>query len=252
MAYLKVEHVHAHNKATRSSLKLSIYVSADGEFYCHVSDEYFIAAKGVFSYVRKDPDKGKMKLIAESLDQLTSRAAEMLRNHITPEVTEEHVIRYNIESHVSFATDHDGNICPNAGYDGAEWIHDDREKLYGNHDACRTSKGGYSLTIGAIAVTKTTYKYGDEEKVEYDKYYKGDSIHGHDNPAQKLNSWCSFRLPEDAKEIPYTDEAALFFHDMMMGMARLSQMIQSSTFDQAKLLNLIESGNGQLLLGGRK
>lgn len=249
MAYLKVETIYAKNEAVDESMKVKVNVDVDGVFYCYVPENMLAAVKAVFGGMY-DSRNDKLKVFANTFANLKTLLFKTLKLHITPEVTEEHVIRYNIESHVSFAVDDAGNIFPNAGYEGADWMHDEREK-YGNHHACQAAPGGYGLTIGARAMTKLTYKYGDQKNVKYKEYYKGDHHLGTDNPAQLLNSWCSFSLPEDPKEIPYTDEAALFFHDMMLGMARLSQMIQSSTFDQSKLLELIESG-GQLLLGSDK
>ena len=70
---------------------------------------------------------------------------------------------------------------------------------------------------------------------------------GNQNPAQMLNSWTAFTLPDNAKEIPYTNEAALFFHNLMFGMAKISKQIQEATFQQNNLLELIESGTGNLL-----
>jgi hypothetical protein len=151
------------------------------------------------------------------------------------------VIRYNIESHVAFAADVNGNIFPNSRFAGAEWS--DKDGRYGGHVATCPSRGGYTLTIGAKAFLKTVYRYGDNEKVEYEYYYKGGSHLKHDNPAELLNSWTSFSLGDGAKEIPYSDEAALFFHDLMLGMAKLSKLVQDNTFDQSGLSELIESGS---------
>ena len=119
--------------------------------------------------------------------------------------------------------------------------------MYGCHHASNPSYGGYNLTIGARALLKKTIIYGEIKKIKYESYYKGESHLGHDNPAQLLNSWCSISLPEDCKEIPYTDEAALFFHNLIFGMAQLSKRIQEHTFDQKNLLELISKGTGLLL-----
>ena len=165
-----------------------------------------------------------------------------------PTVKKEPVILYNIESHVSFAEDEDGNIFPNAGYQGAKWVHSEENRLmYGGHHASQPSNGGYSLTIGAIAKLKITYSYGGSEKIEYENYYKGESHLGNKNPAQRLNSWCSFTLGKNPKEMPYSDEAAEFFYNLMYGMAKLSQMIQNNTFDQTELFRLIASNNNLLI-----
>lgn len=181
---------------------------------------------------------------------------QALKLHLTPEVAEELIIRYNIESHVAFAEDEQGNIYPSAAFDGANWIdHGTESKLYGGHHATEPADGGYSLKIAAIAMLKITYHYGDKKKFEYKRYYgEGDHHFEREHPAGLLNSWCSFSLPEDAKEIPYTDEAATFFHNLMFGMADLSRRIQHFASDKDRLLQLIASNNSLLLappIGGK-
>ena len=157
---------------------------------------------------------------------------------------------FSFKYDVSFTENDKGEIFPNGCYEGAEWkYHTDTR--FGQHTAQQTSKNGYSLTIGAVAKLKITYKYGDSKKIEYENYYKGGSHLGTEDSAQRLNSWTSFRL-EHFKEIPHSDESAEFFCNLMYGIAKISKMIQDSTFDQENLLKLIASGGGLLLSRGEK
>ena len=60
-------------------------------------------------------------------------------------------------------------------------------------------------------------------------------------------------LLKNFKEIPYSDESALFFYNLMLSMARISKMIQEHTFNQENLIRLIASGtNGFLLSNNSK
>ncbi|MCP4492742.1 MAG: hypothetical protein GY820_36370 [Gammaproteobacteria bacterium] len=246
MAHLKTEHIHACVKGNHKTIPTKIMVNAGGEFYCNVPEYLYGSTLGVRTLFRRHQDK--YKVFAKSLDDLVSGIEQALRDYLDPTTTEENVILYNIESHISFAENPDGDVFPNASFEGAEWRHHDDER-YGGHSASNLAKNGYSLIIGAKAMTKTTHVHNDFEKVEYLPYcMKGIHLES-DRPARLLNSWCGFALPKDAKEIPYTDEAALFFHDLMLGMARLSQAIQGHVFDQQDLLNVIN--DGVKLLGGQ-
>lgn len=226
-------------------------VNANGEFYCQIPENivsYFEERKRYDGDVLCHRNKVDcLAIYATTLNALENTVKDALRAVNKPTVTTEHVIQYNIESHVSFAENPDGEVFPNAGYPDAEWRPLGENDMYGNHYASRRSQGGYSLCVGAKALTKVTTKVGDKVTVDYQTYYKDGSHHNHKNPAEKLNSWCSFNLPDNCKEIPYTDEAALFFHNIMLGMAKLSKQIQEATFDQENLLSLIESGAGNLL-----
>ncbi len=232
-------------------LDVEISISTSGEFYAHIPSHLAPLANGIDG-VYLQYGKGKtpehVKINSATLEGLEKAIQKALTAFTQPEVTEEPVIRYNLESHVSFAEDEDGNIFPNAGFPGAKLLGEEKSKMYGNHYAQRPSDGGYSLTIGAMALLKRTTKYGEHVKVEYSRWNNGGSHLKSDNPANLLNSWCSMTLGKNPKEIPYTDEAALFFHNLLLGMATISRQIQEATFTQDRLLALIAKQSNTLLL----
>ena len=235
------------NRLGRVSIDVIYHVNADGEFYCVIPEEvvsFFEERKTYNGSVSCSKNRSlKLSIYASTLNELEVILTQALRDVNQPIITKDYVIQYNIESHVSFAETPDGEICANAGYPDAEWRSFDDDNMYGRHYASRQSKGGFSLCVGAKALVKITSKVGEKVTVEYSGYYKDGSHHGHTNPAEKLNSWCSFSLPENCKEIPYTDEAAIFFYDLMYGMAKLSKIIQMNTFDQAALIETITANS---------
>ncbi len=246
----------ASSRKIKAIFKTKIAVNSEGVFYANLEEEFLKSIKGVIPNrcYKRNNRNDTIQVLDRDLDTLTSQLQKVFDTHLKPEVTVEHVIIYNIESHVSFTEDEEGNIFPNGTFKGSKWADSGGGKgMYGGHHSSQPSDGGYSLVVGARAMTKTIHKYGDSEEVEYNMYYKGESHHGHDNPAQLLNSWCSFSLDIDkAKQMPYTDESAIFFYNLMMGMAKISQMIQHSTFDQENLMKLIASGNNPFLPSSTK
>jgi hypothetical protein len=231
-----------------ASLDVTYHVNSEGEFYCELPEQIraFFSENHLYnnSIVCKKNRAGNMAIYATTLVAIEDILSEALREVNKPTITTEHVIRYNIESHVSFAETSLGEVVPNAGYPDAQWRQD--KSMFGNHHASNQSSNGYSLCVGAIAMTKTTTVIGNKKSIRYKKYYKGKSHLGHENAAQKLNSWVSFTLPKQCKEIPYTDESAMWFYNLMLGMATISKQIQEATFEQENLLSLIESGNAPL------
>lgn len=255
MPLLSTETIKAETPAGRVTEKIKINVNTDGDFYCDIPDvlkdffgpvsESYPKTRSEHAHTRRGR-AGKEQLFAKTKADLVDALQNALIATTQPEVTREPVIRYNIQSMIAFAEDAEGNVFPNAGYPGAQWpTHNNR---YGDIRATSKARNGYSLTIGAVAAMKVTKRLGNHESVSYEPYYRGGSHHGRDNPAEKLNSWGSFSLPEQCQEIPYTDESALFFHNLMHGMAALSKMIQEHTFDQDRLLQMIESGTPLNLL----
>lgn len=225
-------------------ISADIHVSASGEFYSNVPEFLSVVIK--YQHInQRGRAKDRIQVFASTMNALIEIIQTAINDYFEPEITEEPVILYNIESHVSFAEDESGVIYPNAGFPGASW-NKDKSLKHGDHHASNVARGGYSLTVGAKAMVKSTCRYGDQVKVRYTGRYEGAE---QDSPAQLLNSWCSFTLPDKAKEIPYSDEAALFFHSMMMSMAMLCRKVQNATFDQDDLKILIASGQHLLLPG---
>lgn len=226
------------------------YVNTAGVFYCQVPVEvldYFSVGELYQDAVKCRLNKGgQLTLYANTLDALEDIIVVAIRACNTPEVITELVIQYNLESHISFAQTQDGVIHPSAQSDGAQWSDEGKNGMYGGHSAGNRSQGGYSLTIGAKAMVKVTSKVGERVSVKYNRYYKSGNHFDTSDPSGLLNSWTGFSLPKNPKEIPYTEEAALFFHNLMLGMARLSKQIQEATFDQSNLLAAIQSNALQL------
>lgn len=233
----------------RRVVRFDLMVNKAGEFYCRVPEstlEYFVPhARLDGKGVRCEESRGVVTAYSSSIESLVAEVRHALEVCHRPEVERETVIRYNIESHVSFALDGE-EVVPNSGWtESARWVEDG---AYGKHHACAPARGGYSMTVGAVAMTKTTTRFGGREKVEYSRYYGGGGHLGRENSAQRLNSWCSFSLPEGCSEMPYSDSAAEWFFSLMTGMAKLSRMVQENTKDPERLAALVESGTSPLAI----
>lgn len=246
MPYLKTFNISIVTKVYKNMESVKVNVNTSGEFYVTLDEKFKSAMLGFFDErsVRLSKADGKINVYSGSLDRFEETLQRAMKSFYEPEIIKENIIIYNIQSDVSFAIGKDGRIVPNAGWeDGATWGDNLTDGMYGDHHATKPSYGGYSLKIGAKALTKITYKYGDEDTVEYEMYY-GDGTHLiYNDPASRLNAWCSMSLDYDkCKQIPYSDKSADFFYNLLYGMAKLSKMIQEATFDQQNLLALIESG----------
>ena len=257
--FKKFTFTSARNQAgATESVDVTINVDASGCFYANIPDYL----RGAFNegLIVRGTDRspaGTFKARSETLVALEEAIRCALEAYATPEVTEEPVIRYNIESHVAFAVDESGMIVPNAGFPGASWVQGQKwlrtdeapAPNYGDHHATNSARNGYSLAIGARAMLKRTYRFGTKTRVEYQNYYRGGSHLDHDNPANLLNSWCAVGLGDAPKEIPYSDDAALFFHRMLLSMAELSRRVQEATFTPQRLQALIAEQPKHSLLG---
>ena len=252
--FKRVEFVAKNKADVVDKFTLSIEVDSGGTFYTHVPDKLRVSfhEDDINRYrVRGRGREGFFVTSAPTFAELSKRIEKAHEEFMRPSVKEEPVILFNIESHVSFALTEDGKIFPNAGYPGAAWPR--KEKSYGDHHANEPCAGGYSLTVGAKAMIKKTTTYGDKSAVEYRYYYGERNDHFcQEDPAARLNSWSSMRLPEDPREMPYTKEAAVFFFNLLMSMAALNRKIQEFTNTPEKLMLAISRHSGALLLEGPK
>ena len=234
-------------------LRTVIHVNAQGVFYCDVEKRFHEAAKGVFPFSGLSHHKTKpdhlFRCEANTMTELARYLHRTLEVFATPEVEETHVIRYHVAPDVHFAVGPGGEVFPNCYYPDTKWPSDFDGYAKAERGMFRKSFG-YSLSVAAKAQTKKVVRYGEHETVKYDNYYKGGSHLGVDNPAQKLNSWTHVALPDNATEIPYTDEAALFFYDLLYSMAKLAKLVYDRTGDVEELQKTIASGGSLRLENG--
>lgn len=234
------------NGEVEESFIADVRINADGQFYCEVPGqigELIRHAKldRVFCAYKAD---GHIQIIyAKDYESLITAIRNAIRETRKPEITETQVIRYRIDVNASVAVDDQGNVCPNAGWPNAKWL---LSEAFGQSGAGSPQ----SLSVQACAMTKKVMRYpGGRTEVKYDLYYAGGDHHGQTNPAGLLNAWNGQIYSDKAKEIPYSDESALFFHRLLLGITQLILMIQTATFEQKDLLETIaKCSNGSNLL----
>lgn len=246
--FKKVEFISQNADGAVDKFTLSVEIRANGTFYTHVPEKLRVSFDEDSIDLRERQRKGFFVTSASTFVELVSAIEKAHDEFMEPSIKEEPVILYNIESHVSFALTKDGRVFPNAGYPGAQWLA--KDESFGKHHASDPTQGGYSLTIGAKAMLKKTTTYGKKSASTYSYYYKGESHLAHDNPAQLLNSWTAMKLADDAREMPYSDEAAMFFFNLLHGMAELNRRVQEFTNTPEKIALAISKHAGQLLLSG--
>ena len=94
-----------------------------------------------------DQARVNTRLQGKVLETLKVALTDLLKAAVSPEVTVERIIRYNVESHIAFVEAPDGTIFPNGAFEGAQYEGDGRwadGKLYGHHNATNPARNGYS------------------------------------------------------------------------------------------------------------
>lgn len=258
MAKLKNEVLTYQCPETRVQVKrtFSLNVSTAGEFYAYIpeSDPDLYAVGLTLGIPQADRWKsGKLKVTAESLEGLIEALKNVLSGLAVAERLDEYVIAYIVHTDATFAVNDAGDISQNAEPEGFYWPEDDR---YSPSSPLSTAKG-YALAIGAEVMLKQTVTHKGETKVEYFR-----EIPEGNEAAARLNAWVNLDIPKpsvkswqsgrEVKEVPFTDEAADFFNDLIFDTVRLAKRVKDATAVETDVLKLIDDhANGRpLLLGG--
>ena len=233
MAKVTTRQLFTHSQFGNEHLEYEIHVNSKGAFFAKLDVEYESFVKA--SKYNYDIKGNRLNLFCNLMDELEEAVELLFKAKNEPIVTTEEVILYNIQSQVAFAVDKKGQICPNAERPNSRWAG------YGNIHSSNPADGGYSLTIGARVYNKNLLRLPNGETItEYTWFDRTEA-------GRALNSWRSFSLDTDtAEEMPYSDNAAIFFYDLLLGMATVSKKIQEMTSSREDILKLINN-NTKLL-----
>lgn len=236
-----------------------ITVDTHGEFTVNIPEELAesaraLAARGEWKgQVRLDHARINWRVQARLLDKLESFVEAAIREHLAVEITRELVILYRHENMTAFSRAADGSMHPNGIFsgDGGTWagsraIH------------ATTAPPMFSVGVNASVQQKITYIRPSGSRVVYEN---PPGSHFERNAINRLNGFCvqslverrfrdsdGERLKSGAHEMPYTEQAANFFADMMLAMCRLGEQLDAFVGNRETLLLAIERGT--MLLPG--
>ncbi len=193
-----------------------VSVTADGVFHLTIPEELASTANALADR-EKDidviPSRANWTVVGKNLEACESFIKHVGDDYVACEISEEPVILYGADTRCAYFKGTDGLIYPN-GAKGGNWC--------GNIHA--TSRAPfYSVGFAAFCLIKVTYTRGSGTKVEYK--YEREAF----GPYWKLlNSFCGLEIHHRSlKEMPYTEEAAKFFYDTMLGLCHLADRINT-------------------------
>jgi hypothetical protein len=160
------------------------------------------------------------------------------------------VIRYIIQTTMSYLINKQGDIVPNGGYDWMKGDYgktDDLSWRQGTISQNATDPHPYGIRIYCDPCWKREYRYrSGKEVIEYDNFREDDADKNQPN-LKWLAGLCSMKPPggEAKKEIEYTEANAYFFVNFIKGLCKLNEMIKD--FLEPDMLQLLINKNFTLL-----
>lgn len=188
----------------------------------------------------------KWRVCAAKLVEAVEFIKACAKDYLACETVTERVIVYGYHLNVSYYKDEAGHIRPNGvGCTGGGWA---KTEVNANHPV-----SFYSVGLAAAVFDKTSYKRSSGTTHQWDLVRLDDRT----QPAALLNAWCGLSIePEDLgnncqrlyKEMPYTDEAAMFFHGLLLNLSTLAETVGAFFGDAKRLQAAIASGQRLLSL----
>ena len=197
-----------------------------------------------FLSCRIEEGKVNTRLTAPTLDLLIKAIGEAGKEWSSCEESVETVILYSHDLRVGYHQAEDGTIHPNGylpkGIEG-KW----RGKL-------NSSERDTHFRIGFAATVreKVTYRRAGSTSVQYRRPARQDGDHRYpESYHDKLLAFAGLRIePDKMQEMPYTEEAARFFYEIMIGLCAMAERIEGFFGDKENVMAAIAQGRSVLAL----
>lgn len=260
MAKVKTQHFrHTGKTGEKIEFKSDITVDSDGDFHATIPAELYESAERMLGTDTWDsakrnsglwpgivPSKAKVNhriggKVLENIERFISAA---MIEHLACEVTEDLVIIYTHECKTKYVYNDDGEFGRN-GY-----AFDGRPYYFGGNDsvAAHQAVSKYSIAVGAKCVKRITYTRPSGVKVVFDRPDFPNNHHRSEHPGEMLNEFIAL-YPEGAKcqVIPYSDEAAMFFVNLLTAMCKMSHQLDHFLGNEDNLRLAIARGGATAL-----
>lgn len=186
---------------------------------------------------------------AMNLADITSHLSDKLKEFVNCDEKVDYVIAYEYSSRVRYWKSDNGEVRQNA----ANLPENETGKWIGENRSYSFDKGLFSVGVGATCLKKTTYTGNGQVAVKYSSAFRDTNIGEYGN---LLNDWSvsiepsPHRNNDSVKIIPYTEEAARFFYELMKSLCILSDKFMETFGDEEKtiaFINLYISGKQFML-----
>ncbi len=243
-------------------IECRVSVDGDGTFHLTVPDDledsivaHTEPGSGVHMSRSRRPHL-TLRVSGTDLKACKAAVGAGLRDWMACEVTEEMVIRYGYRIKTSYWKMPDGEIFAN-GYDAKNSAEYDAEaglshqnvngKWHGTLDATNHAPG-FSVELIAVVAMRTTHTRESGAKVTYEPPdYPNFAVKTY---GQRLNNFVGLRTDADGywhkaidlTDMPYSDDAAKFFYEMLIGMCAFSDKITDFFAEPETVMAAIEAG----------
>ena len=233
------------------SFKAETTVGQDGTFHLVIPDEMETAASALASRpphartVTVGRPRERLLVSARELDAATRFVEAALTEHLACDVTTERDIVYGTHIRVSYVKDENGDFHPNGCYAPRAPGQEGEHRWRGTLSGAANTDPFYTIGLVARVFDKVTYRRPTSSKVEFKPVYDNST----DTFLNRLNGFVGLAVqPGALKEMPYSEEAAKFFYETMLGLCRLADRMTEFFSDDASVHAAIQQQGSLLAL----
>lgn len=189
---------------------------------------------------------------SDTKDGLIKKVSDLAREYISRElISEKIVIRYSIQTQMSYQLSADGTVFPNGVFgNGTGW-------RKGTRGTNASDKAPYGLNVFVAAFMRKDWRHKSGViKTTIEQYWGSDNIVQTKEDAPNLhwianlttisNKDSHYSKPMEVCEIDYTEQSAKFFVDLISALCLLNERILPVIQNKESLLEFISS-NRKLL-----
>jgi hypothetical protein len=231
-------------------------LDSSGEFSVTIPDELETAAKQISNShgsvygVKIDRPRSYLKVCGPTLEGCKAFIAHAAEDHLHCEITSEIVIVYGVSNKVAYVKDSDGGFYNN-GYEAGDRYRPGDGAWLGTLNGCGSSSNFYQVGLAARAIKKTTYARSSGVKTVYERVESSEIPSG--SWLERLNGFVGLHIPFNKvgslQQLPYSEDAAMFFYGVLMSMCQLADRIDGFIGDSKTVRAAIENQSaGHLLL----
>lgn len=231
------------DNVNRRDLAVDVYVSKEGLFYTNFNEldiKYFKNRDIVFDW--NPLTKRDSLLSAPTLDALVKRIGEVGNKATSKTLIEKKIIiKYHIDTSVSYCLDEDYKPVPDGSYAGKDAIKEDRYWQKTTITSHAASPHVAGLWFYVRPYYKYTYGYHDgQTTVDYEYVYDSTIDIEKQPNLHWIASIRSLKPKFEVKEMDYTEDAAAFFKSFYIAICTLNSNLMEF-IGQDKLEHFIET-----------
>lgn len=245
---------HTNSAGEALEFKSDISVDSEGVFSATVPDDVATALRTLSLHgneVWTTCPRQNWRVTGRDLEKVMRAVDAGMEELLAVETTVERVIVYSHKIDLGAWENSDGSLHANGGIGGEGYDAGARWHPMGSHLHANSLTSHFQVGLYAEVLDMVTHRRPNSQRVEFRSPEWEHSHLDHPTWASKLNGFpCLKRSdrPEALPRLPYTEENARFFYEMLIALCYLGHNLHDFFSDQGNVVKAIKRGAVPMLV----